>query len=113
MWRCRCFRSLWGSDVTEHEYSVMLGDQYGRPEAKLLEQRLGIVDAAGHGLGIAARQLVNGLGDIFDRLPAVLGALVDQAVHRHAGRVDETGRDDIHRDAVAMDFRGEAGGEAL
>src|SRR3569833_2731273 len=68
-------------------------DEFGGLDILILEDGIGVVDRAGQLLGIAGGQAVDGLGDIFDRLHAVLVGLVDQPVHGHAWRVDQSRRD--------------------
>src|SRR5258707_158293 len=67
--------------------SIIWLHQLHRLYALLLQERLGVVDGARERLGIARRQAIDGFGDELDGLHAVLGLLVDQAVHSDAGGV--------------------------
>src|SRR5579862_7859906 len=60
--------------------SIMRLDQLRRLDAVGLQERLGVTYCSREGLWIGDRELIDRLGDIFDRLDAVLGGLVDQAV---------------------------------
>src|SRR5215213_7201629 len=75
--------------------SIMRSDELRRLEVHLLQHGRGMIDAAGHGLRVARGQLVDRLGDVFDRRDPVPGLLGDQAVDGDPGRVHQAGRDHV------------------